>query len=161
MDDQHFLREAYRYASVHSTDPSVQNGTVIVLGQNILTYGANHFPYKVAESAERWERPLKYSYVEHAERNAIYAAARKGTSISGAVMYSPWSACTDCARGIIQAGIAELVAHKPIMDKTPERWRASIDLAISMLTEAGVRYRMVDGYLHAPAIRFDGELFYS
>ncbi len=160
MDDQYFLREAYRYASLHSTDPSVQNAAVIVLDQNILTYGANHFPQKVLESTERWERPLKYSYVEHAERNAIYAAARKGISINGAVMYSLWSPCTDCARGIIQTGIAELVAHKPIMDKTPERWRESINLALSLLTEAGVRYRMVDEKLQAPAIRFNGELFY-
>ena len=42
---------------------------------------------KETELNDRWERPEKYSWVEHAERNAIYAAAREGVRLAGATMY--------------------------------------------------------------------------
>jgi dCMP deaminase len=58
---------------------------------------------------ERYERPEKYMWIEHGDRNAIYAAARVGTPLEGCKMYLPGLPCMDCARGIIQVGIAEVV----------------------------------------------------
>ena len=45
--------------------------------------------------ALRRERPAKYSWTEHAERNAIYNAARLGISILGCASYInwKWAAC--------------------------------------------------------------------
>jgi len=97
--------------------------------------------------------------VEHAERNAIYLAARNGQFTRGAIMYAPWAPCDNCARAIIQAGIQELVGHQQIMDKTPDRWKESIDLAQGMLNEAGVKYRLIDEFLDAPEVLFDGKLW--
>lgn len=121
MNDLVYMKMAYQYGSEHATDPSTQNGCVLVRPdiQEVVSYGANHFPEGVESSDARWERPLKYAYVEHAERNAIYSAARRGIKTKGLHMYCYWAACADCARAIIQAGITRLVTHKIIMDATP------------------------------------------
>jgi len=59
----------------------------------------------------RWDRPAKYQYVEHAERQAIYNAAFLGVSLRGATAYLSWEprVCVSCARAVIQSGVAELV----------------------------------------------------
>ena len=151
--DVEFMLEAYRWAEKFSTDPSTQNGAVLVSfdgwrdGQ-IVAWGANHFPQGVLESDERWQRPLKYSYVEHAERNAIFDAAARGVATAGLTMYVPWFACADCGRAIIQAGIREVVGHKlPILTDKNGSWDESIRIALGMLDEAGVHYRYLEGKL--------------
>jgi hypothetical protein len=56
--------------------------------QGIVCFGANHFPKGVENTEERWQRPLKYQLVAHAETNAIFAAARKGIPTKGLIMVS-------------------------------------------------------------------------
>lgn len=161
MKDIDFMVAAYRYGSEHATDPSTQNGAVLVnpLTKEIISYGANRFPTSVNESDERWERPLKYSYVEHAERDAIYNAARRGVSTEGSHMYCYWAACADCARAIIQVGVARLITHKIIMDATPDRWKDTIKVAFQMLEEAGVEIDEVTESIDDVQIRFNGKLW--
>lgn len=160
-DDLYFMRAAYNVAIVHSTDPSTQNGAVIVDGlyRKLLSQGANHFPEHVTESLDRWERPIKYSYVEHAERNAIYAAAKIGVGLDGMTMYCPWAACADCARAIIQSGIRRLVTHKIMADATPDHWKSSIVIATRMLQEAGVIHDELIIPISDIQIRFNGSLW--
>lgn len=75
---QDLLKQAYEFAK-KSNDMSTQNAAFLVDEDGkIYVREINRFPDGVKETAERWERPLKYKFVEHAERNAIYAAARKG-----------------------------------------------------------------------------------
>jgi len=146
MSELEFLREAYEVAHDFSTDPSTQNGAILVQNGLIVARGANHFPYGVQNLSERWVRPLKYSYVEHAERNSIFAAARNGVMTAGATMYCPWFACTDCARAIIQAGITEVVGHETTLhDGASQSWLDSIAIAYTMLDEAGVKRRLIPG----------------
>jgi dCMP deaminase len=59
----------------------------------------------------RWARPLKYQFVEHAERNAIFNAARIGVKTEGcwAFMNFMPTPCADCARALIQAGIVKII----------------------------------------------------
>jgi dCMP deaminase len=153
------IRRAYKAAELFSTDPNTQNGAILVSKSgNVLGAEANHFPNNVAEKDERWERPLKYKYVEHAERGIILYAAKMGIATLGKTMYCPWYACTDCARAIIQAGIGQVVGHQTTIDNTPDRWMGEIELALSMLTEAGVNYRFVKGELGDVEIRFNGEI---
>jgi dCMP deaminase len=141
------LRNAYAIAR-QSKDQSNQNGAILWLDGVLLTTGANNFPLGVEVTEERMERPLKYNFIEHAERNALYSAARAGKSTFGATLYCPWVACADCARGIIQCGISAVITHGPRLDMTPERWKESVDLALGMLDEARV-----------PVIRYEGVLF--
>lgn len=155
----HYLKMAYEFAMLRGTDPSTQNGAVLVSADDQIVMGANHFPIGVENAPERWERPDKYSYVEHAERNAIYAAAYSGMCTKGARMYCPWAACAECARAIIQAGIIHVITHKPMIDATPNHWMGSIAIAMEMFKEAGVLYTELSQPIEGITIRFNGELW--
>lgn len=139
------LRLAYMEA-LESRDPSTQNGALLVddFG-NVLVGEYNRFPKNVAETPERWDRAVKLRWIEHAERNVCFAAARKGINAKNLIMVCPWAACMDCARAIIQCGIKALVTHKQAYDRTPECWKADVDEALGMLKEAGVRIIVFDG----------------
>ena len=65
--------------------------------------------FGVEARPERMERPEKYYWIEHAERSAIYEAARFGRPLEGATMYVTWFPCMDCARGIVETRIKALV----------------------------------------------------
>lgn len=145
------LKNAY-YAAQRSPDRSTQNGATLVReGVTILT-DCNRFPDGVEEAPERFERPLKYAFTEHAERNVIYKAARKGIRTKGLVMVCTWVPCVDCARAIIQAGIKTFITHKQACDKLPDHWEESIEQALDMLREAGVNVVMYDGKVGAEPV---------
>jgi deoxycytidylate deaminase len=151
------LRLAYQTAASGSDDPSTHNGSVLVTTTDYLLCGSNHFPGGVEKKADRLERPKKYAYMEHAERDVILEAARRGVITDGATLYVPWYACADCARAIIGAGISRVVGHKQMFLKTPERWRASISDGDAMLDEAGVIREQYDGPIGGVQVLFDGE----
>ena len=73
-----------------SKDRSTQVGCVIVGDSNqILSGGYNGFPRGVVDDIDsRHERPAKYLWTEHAERNAIYNAARHGIRLESASLYN-------------------------------------------------------------------------
>ena len=139
---QYFFEMA-NLASTKSKDPSTQVGAVIVGEDNeILSTGFNGFPRGVREDIPaRWERPMKYNFVEHAERNAIYNAARIGVALKGSTMYVNFSEvcpCTDCTRGIIQSGIKKVVLGGQPFPGKGEHWEENVKIARIMLDEVGV-----------------------
>jgi len=139
--DERYISLA-QYVSAWSKDPSTKVGCVIVFGDVVLSTGVNGFPRGVNDDMpERLARPLKYKWSEHAERNAAYNAARTGTRLQGGVMYTSLFPCEDCARAIIQCGIAELVSIRPGDSDTDTRWAESFVIASEMLQEAGVTVR--------------------
>ena len=165
------LIEAYKIAQ-NSPDPSTQNGALLVTDSkegNVFASDCNRFPDGVPdrirrneEVVDRWEKPIKYKYVEHAERNVIYQVAKAGEDYftENAVMVCPWAACTDCARAIIQAGITTLVTHKQAHDHGSETWLDEIALAFTMLEEAGVDIVMYDGDLKSGLeVRHGGKIW--
>jgi dCMP deaminase len=154
--DLEYLRQAYLYAATWSDDPDTQNGAVLVSTRGYVVCGANRFPFGVNELPERLSRPSKYLYLEHAERDAVYAAAMSGIVAQGSTLYCPWFACPDCARAIIQSGIARVVGHDRPISMTPERWVEPIEVAKQMLAEAGVKMDVIGGETGV-AIRFDGQ----
>jgi dCMP deaminase len=153
-------------ASRQSPDQSTQNSAVLCgRGTHYLhphpilsTWAVNEFVRGVAYTDERWGRPQKYEWIEHAERNSILAAARQGIRTDGLTMVCPWAACSDCARAIIQSGVSRLVTLRPISTDTNERWDATILIAMTMLEEAGVDIVSIDGPLDLPfTIRRNGK----
>ena len=149
------MRAAYEVAT-ESPDPSTQNGALIVrdamigghVGFEFLARGSNTFTRGMESTPERLERPLKYTFVEHAERNAIFHAASLGVNCTDMTMVCPWAACTECARAIVQSGIGKLVRHKQASDRSPERWIESIALADEILLASGIKIIEFDGVLH-------------
>lgn len=124
-----------------SKDENTKIGCVIVgPSHEVRSMGYNCFPRGINDSLpERQLRPSKYFWLEHAERNAVYNSARIGVSLVGCTCYIPGIPCYDCARGLIQAGITEVVCGSNVI---PERWRASCEPSLVMLEEAGVMIRL-------------------
>lgn len=146
--DRKYLALALHIAG-WSKDPSTKVGAVIVGDTNeVRSIGFNGPPRGVNDDVpERWERPLKYAICEHAERNAIFNAARTGITTMGSTIYvtsfpAKFGPCDNCCRAIIQAGIARVVQEPPVGDS--ERWKESFKVGEEMLLEAGVEICLVE-----------------
>lgn len=151
-----WLRVAFSMAAEHSHDPNTQNGAIVVPHDSgYAAVAANELPCGFRRTPERLVSPNKYRWIEHAERNAIYAAARMGSKTSGATLYCCWFACPECARAIIISGIREVVGHVVTRSLTPDRWEADVSLGESMLREAGVSMRWLADTVGV-TIKFDG-----
>ena len=144
--DEYFTRMA-DLAATKSKDRGTRVGAVVVgEGHTVLSTGFNGFCRGVSDSIEeRYQRPLKYLFTEHAERNSCYAAARNGVSLKGATLYMNCKGypCADCARAIIQSGIAEVVSRQGSFEGKGD-WAASCAVAKEMLEEAGVKVVHLD-----------------
>jgi dCMP deaminase len=127
-----------------SEDRSRKVGAVIVGAANdVRAIGFNGLPRgingKIIERHSHREGE-KYLWFEHAERNAVFNAARAGVHIEGCRIYTNLFPCADCVRAIIQCGIAEIntferPADYPAFDR-------SFEVALEMLEEANVRVRI-------------------
>lgn len=139
--DRRFLQMA-QYIATWSKDPSTKLGCVIVgPDREIRSTGFNGFPRGVEDRVDRLKtREVKYKLICHAEENTILHAARIGVSLKGCTSYCKWSPCSRCARCIINAGVSEVVFSDAAV---PERWKEDFDLALEILSEAGVETRSI------------------
>lgn len=143
--DTFFLGMAV-YVSTKSKDQSTKCGCVIVDpdDHDLVSTGYNGLPPGVNDDVpERQERPEKYLWFEHAERNAVYFAASRGKKTKGCTSYVTAPPCADCARAFIRAGIRRVVVpknHNMRNKETSERWQKSVAVALQMFMEAGVQY---------------------
>jgi dCMP deaminase len=171
--DLHHIKAA-EHAATKSKDPSTKVGCVIIGPDNEpRSSGFNGFPRGVIEEDvervcvspdgdpdhpfavwklkrtlnSRWERPEKYSWIVHAEANAIFNAARVGIPLKGCKLYlnySPASLCTGCAGAIIQAGIVEVIGPDRLFPGKGTGVHYDIDIVPKfMFDEAGIIRRVV------------------
>ncbi len=157
-----FMEGVYWVAS-KSKDPKTKIGAILVKDRRIISTGYNGIPIGVDDRLSiRNERPEKYKWFEHGERNAIYSAAKHGISTEGSVLYTNALPCADCARGIIQSGIEEVYIHKQFNDlcnaAQREQWKGHDNATFTMFNEAGVKVFMIDKTLGCVAY-FDGKEF--
>lgn len=136
-----YFRDLVQIVSSKSKDRSTKVGCIVVGPDNeIRSTGYNGFPYNINDDVEdRHQRPEKYLWTEHAERNAIYAAAKNGVPLRNCRIFLSLFPCMDCARAIIQTGILEVIAPPP--DLTNPQWGEQFKKVEIMLNEAGVRIR--------------------
>lgn len=137
--DEYFINIAEQ-VKLKSKDNRTQIGVVVVGKDNeIVSTGYNSFARGINDNLdERQERPEKYFWFEHAERNSIYNAARIGVSTLGTTMYMTCGmSCSDCARAIINSGISKIVLRKGKGAKG-DKWNESSERSIQMFKEAGV-----------------------
>lgn len=146
--DQYFISMAY-LVSMKSKDRSTKCGAVVVgPDHEIRSTGYNGMPRGINDDLDgRHERPLKYALTEHAERNAVFNAARMGISVSDCTIYTPYFPCVDCARAIIQSGIKRMVYHTAFEKDNMSRpqWGESQNHANMLLLESGVEIVAYDG----------------
>lgn len=154
MDPLFYLRIACHAATTVSDDVHTQNGAALVTPRGDVVVEANRLPPDVVKTIDRLQRPLKYSYIEHAERNVIYRAAKMGVPTKHATLYCPWFACAECARAIICAGITRVIglAGPPAHGA----WQESCDRGDEMFREAGVEFYRLEEKLGASVLR-DGK----
>lgn len=111
--DTYFITMAL-VASLRSTCLRSKVGAVIVKDKRILSTGYNGaprgFPHCTSDGC-RDDLPGCKATV-HAELNAILSAAYHGISVKGAILYTTISPCQDCARAMVNAGIAAVVTWK-------------------------------------------------
>ena len=134
-----FLNLALEVAS-WSKDQSTQVGAVIVTpDKNPVSFGYNGMPPGIDDAIpERHERPAKYYWMEHAERNAIYQADRH--LLKDSIIYITHHPCADCCRAIIKSKIAKVVIidENGLGSETVKRNQENYDIARQMLNESGI-----------------------
>jgi dCMP deaminase len=140
--DKKFIKLSQHIAE-WSKDTNKKVGAVIVDSDNaVLSMGYNGIPMGCDDSVEsRLDKPDKYLFTEHAERNAIYHAARHGVSLKGCSLYVTLFPCADCARAVIQCGIIKIMAPEPNLEH--EVWGKQFKAAIEMMNEANIEVNLI------------------
>lgn len=135
--DEYFMGVAL-LASMRSKDPNTQVGACIVDKNHvILSTGYNGFPKGCSDDDFPWERTgedTKYTYVVHAELNAILNSG--GKDLRDSVLYVSLFPCNECAKAIIQSGISEIVYLSDKYETEPSTLASK-----RMLQAAGVHLR--------------------
>ncbi len=110
--DEYFMGVAL-LSACRSKDPSTQVGACIVNDKNkIVGAGYNGLPIGCNDDDFPWEKEgeflqTKYPYICHAELNAILNNI--GMDLKGCKIYTALFPCNECAKSIIQSGIAEVI----------------------------------------------------
>lgn len=143
--DERFFSLAHLIGS-WSEDKSRQIGAVVVgPAQEIRSTGFNGLPRGVSgEQQSRHSRDdgEKYFWFEHAERNAIYNAARVGIPLLGCEIYSTLFPCSECLRGIVQSGLSKLKTYAP--PEGDPYYRRSFEVSLDIAWEAGLEIWVYD-----------------
>lgn len=141
-----FMRLALTQAHEFSKDGSTKVAAMLIgrHSHEVRSSGYNGMPRGCNDDLpERHERPEKYFWFEHAERNAIYNAARVGTQLAGSLLLVTMHPCMDCARAIVQAGVEEVVSLAPHAD-FKDRWGSHVEKSAELFHECGVSVRLLD-----------------
>lgn len=134
--------EMAKLVSSFSKDPSSKIGAIAVNDKRVvLSTGWNGFPRGIADTCERLnDRTTKYKFVVHAEMNMVYNATYNGISLDKSTVYIyGLPCCSECAKGLIQVGVKEIVIVKN--DNCDDRWKLSWENTKDMLDEVGILYR--------------------
>jgi dCMP deaminase len=140
--DEYFMGVAL-LSSQRSKDPNTQVGACIVNPKNkIVGVGYNGFPTGCSDDEFPWNREgdfldTKYPYICHAELNAVIN--KISADLYDCRLYVALFPCNECAKVIIQAGIAEVIYLSDKYAKTD-----AVKASRRMFEAAGVRCRQLE-----------------
>lgn len=141
--DEYFMGVAMLSAQ-RSKDADTQVGACIVSVDNkILSMGYNGMPTGCFDDSMPWQRDgateldTKYMYVCHAELNAILNMEQGTGALRGAKLYTTLFPCNECAKAIIQSGIARVIYYE-------DKYADSVGVLASkrMFDMVGIKYTM-------------------
>lgn len=143
--DDYFMAMATQVGT-KSKDRSTKVGCVIVGPNNeVRTTGYNGFPRGANDNIDaRHQRPLKYKWIEHSERNALYNAARNGIKTDGCRLYIHHFPCTDCVRGLWQSGIVEIITRAP--EPASIHYTEDFEISQEIIKDIGIKIRYHPNY---------------
>ncbi|MFH1276186.1 MAG: dCMP deaminase family protein [Candidatus Woesearchaeota archaeon] len=144
--DEYFMNIADQ-VKMRCTCMSAKKGAVIVKDKMVISSGYNGTPKGIVHctlggcqrcTSRHLGKMKSGVYSEpciccHSEENAIVQAAYNGVSTKGAIMYTTFTPCTNCAKMIINAGILEVVAKVLYPDPVGRR----------LFEESGVKLRVL------------------
>lgn len=110
------------------------DGKVVASACNEL-FGEMYLPHGMLIN----EDDAKTYWVEHAERAAIYSAARIGTKLAGCSIFATLFPCSSCMRAIVQSGISTLVCPQP--DLSLQKWSTEFHHSKLILENSPLRFR--------------------
>lgn len=125
------------HASKKSKDSTQVGAALIGPNRECRLTSFNGPPIGVLDLPERRERPAKYLFASHAEQNLIAFAARAGIRTEGCAVYVTHHPCADCAKSLIQAGIAK-VFYKNGDFSAGSAMFEQMEASRTMFAEAGV-----------------------
>lgn len=130
---QKYMVLAEFFANQFSKDPSTKVGAMLLDPESlaIRSRGYNGMPRGVDESRPgRQERPLKYAFYEHAERNAIFNKVRP--LLAGSIVVTTGELTPGCVRAMLSVGVSSVFCPL-VEDPSP-----SLQAALSLFDECGV-----------------------
>ena len=134
--DAFYLNLAKEVAEKFSKDPRRKVDAVIFRESYPLSLGYNGFVRGFPDDILFLQnRDTKNLYSEHAERNAIYNAARNNINIMGASIAVSFHPCHECAKGIIQTGLKRVIYPA---DSGVGLWADSIKEARFLFDKTGI-----------------------
>jgi dCMP deaminase len=103
--------EIARVVATRATCDRKHVGAVIARDRVILSTGYNGSPRHMPHCDDVGHEMVEGHCVRtvHGEANAIAQAAKNGTSVDGATVYTTASPCYDCFKLIVNAGIIRIV----------------------------------------------------
>jgi len=155
-----YIRQAYIYWKENSQDKDTWTWAIIVKDWKILSKWTNKLANGIQITEDKLERPKKYSYLDHAERNSIYYAAKNWIALEWSTMFMPWVPCSPCAIAIINSWITKLVMHYSKIIKTPSDWLSDVQDATNMLIEAWIELEIITTDIGQCEAKFRGEIWY-
>lgn len=96
----------------------------------------NTFPPGVRRLPERAASENRFIWLEHAERTALFEAAKRGLPTDGGLLVSTYFPCTDCARALVLSGVRTVATPRPEFDDPV--WGESFRTAAAILSEGAV-----------------------
>lgn len=142
MMDLKRARQLLACIALESDDPDTQTACFAVAPNGgLLLSASNQLPPRVERKPERLMRPAKYQFIEHAEKNLAYSAARLGVSLEGCTLYLNWFPCRSCVMAILSMGITALVADRAAYEARKDDPRYEFAEAVTLLAEANVEVR--------------------
>lgn len=134
---------AMRFAEARSCDPHRKVGAVLVCTDGTVLLGANRLPRGVRNSPtpDMTERPGKYVWIVHAERDLLYAAQRAGLKVEGGTMVVTRFPCHQCAETIEGMGVRRVFAPQP--NVSHPRWGAAWQASMDFLDGVGIERQVI------------------
>ena len=149
--DEAYMSQALMQA-MQSKDTSTTVGCCLVNRHNlVIGTGYNGMARGINDDVPaRHERPEKYAWMAHAEENTLNMCL--SDAIGGTIYVSGLPPCPQCARMMIQRGVARVV-HWPM--RKGSSWEKPCAIAREMLLEAGVKVEVFQGGLTHIVIRLE------
>jgi dCMP deaminase len=127
-----------------SKDPKRKVGALIVTQDGSpISWGYNGFGRGIKDDLRLQDDNLKLTMVVHAEANAVFNAARAGTSTRNGIIICTLFPCVNCANAIIQSGIVEVICPDTKTLEPHSKWSAAMDQSKALLEEAGIKLTLL------------------